>query len=167
MKQLYRFLLPLSVAPRAYLGARVAPATVEIRPVLAAATVVAPLAAPARLAASRVRFAKATMRWAEAMPITQTLPAASVRSAPQPRAKSSDKLVVKALSPLLLRRPLHRSPEAAGTPTGLEGLGGALLKMALFLTVLLVVLGMCFLLLIKLIVRFIHPKEQAEEALGS
>lgn len=71
-----------------------------------------------------------------------------------------NQLLVKEIPKQLTLVKKSSSAEVAGTPTGLEGLGGALLKLALLLLVLAVVATAVITLLVRLVVRWVRKARQ-------
>ena len=160
MKQLYRLLLPLlaigsllpACSPHAYSGFLAPPAAAEVQPVLASATVVAPLAAPAGLPPAHLARAAPTL--AQAAPAAQLRPLRAARGimAAYPKTLSSRQLSLPARVQL---RP--RSAEVAGTPTGAERLE----KLVILIAIGLALLGLLFMLLIKAVIHAIQKRHPA------
>jgi hypothetical protein len=176
MRQLCCILLSLSVAsslasgcsPRAYLGWQAMPTTGQGLPVLASATVVAPQAIP--IPSLRSDSAHVAPALARRRPTPRQQAAEVPRTTHNARANYHNYLVVNSIRPALPVRVRHRTSAVAGTPTGLEGLGNAILAIALLLFVFFALLGIALMLLVKLLIHLIwkakRPRPQAGHRMG-
>jgi hypothetical protein len=167
MRQLYCILLSLGVAsslasgcsPRAYLGWQAMPTTGQGLPVLASATVVTPQTIPTpsfRSDSARVAPALARRR-----PAPRQQAAVVSRAAHNARAYCHKYLVVNYIKPALPLQVRHRTSAVAGTPTGLAGIGNAILAIALLLFVFFALVGIALMLLVKLLIHLIGKAKRA------